>query len=82
MGNKVKPLAGENKSQKRKIHYLEVVMEGKSAPCSKKTWAMNVKLQVFLSPMHPLLMSLRTFGSLVITLASEIILKWEGQERA
>jgi hypothetical protein len=32
--------------------------------------------------MHPLLMSMRTLGSLVITLPSEIILKWKGQETA
>jgi hypothetical protein len=73
--NKVKPPAGKTKSQKRKLHYLEVLTGGKSDPCSKKTWALNVKLQVFISPMHPSLMSLRTFGSLVITLPSEIILK-------
>ena len=80
--NKVKPLAGKTKSQKKKIHYLEVFTGGKSDPCSKKTWALNAKLQVLLSPMLPLLMWLRTFGSLVITLPSEIILKWEGKETA
>jgi hypothetical protein len=73
--NKVEPLAGKTKNQKRKIHYLEVVKGGKSDPCSKKTSALNVKLQIFSSPMHPLLMSMRTLGSLVITLPSEIILK-------
>jgi hypothetical protein len=77
--NKVKPLAGKTKSQKRKIHYLEGVTAEKTDPCSKKTWALNVKLQEFLSPMHPLLMSLRTYGSLVNNL-TELILKWEGQE--
>jgi len=50
-------------------------MGGKSDPCSKKTWILNVKLQVYVSPVHPLLMLLRTFGSLAITLPSEIILK-------
>jgi hypothetical protein len=80
---KVKPLAGETKNQKRKIFYWEVVVGGKLYPCSKNTWPLNIKPQAFLSPVHLLLMSLKTQGSLVMTLTSEIILlQWEGQETA
>jgi hypothetical protein len=66
-----------------RFYYLEVVMGGKFDPCSKNTWALNMKSQVFLSPTHLLLISMSTWGCLVMTLPSEIILlQWEGQETA
>jgi len=71
--NKVKPLAGKKKLRKGRFYYLQGDMEAKLDPCSKKTWALNMKSQVFLSSMHLLPMSVRTWGNLVMT-TREIIL--------
>jgi len=46
----------------------------KLGPYSKNTWALNMKSQVFLSSLHLLPVSVRTWGSLVMTFTREIIL--------
>jgi hypothetical protein len=45
--NKVTSLAGKTKSQKGRFYYLEVVMEAILDPCSKNSWALNMKSKVF-----------------------------------
>jgi hypothetical protein len=80
--NKVKPLARNTKHQKRKILLLGSSNGREIGPMLNEHLALYMKSQVFLSPMHHLLM-LRTWGRMVMTLPSEIILLlWKGQETA
>jgi hypothetical protein len=72
--NKVKPLAGNKKLRKGRFNYLQGGMEVKQGPYSKNTWALNMKSQVFLGSVHLLPVSVRTWGSLVMTFTREIIL--------
>jgi len=52
-------------------------------PYSKNTWTLNMKSQVFLSAVHFLLVSMRTWGSLVMTFTREIVLlQWESKENS
>ena len=59
----VKPLARKIKVREGQFYYLEVVTGEKLDPCSTNTRALNMKSQVFSSPMHHLLMDLGHLGS-------------------
>jgi hypothetical protein len=67
--NKVKPLAAKTKSQKRKVLLLGSSRGWEIGPMLKEH--SNTEYE---NPIRLLLMSLRTWGSLVMTLPSKIIL--------
>jgi hypothetical protein len=74
VGNKAKPLVGKT-SQKRKILLLGSGYGQEIGPMLHPyTLVLNMKSQVLLRPMDLLLMGLRAWGSMVMTLPSEIML--------